>query len=487
MTQLNLSTVQQPNLELRQRMMTTANMQQALRLLQLPIQEMDLYLEEQMLANPVLELDKDDESSNSNDQEKDDSIKEESFNEELVISDKDFDILKRLDEDWQDFFAQSEAPTIQRSSEDEKLKAFLDSSVCAEISLYDHLLQQSHDTFEDAQELAMAEILIGYIDAGGFLTTPLSEIALLHHFEESELYNILKELQTFEPFGIGASTIQESLLIQLSCQKKEGSLAYEIILNHYDELLSNQIPAIQKKIGCSFEEIKQGIENEISKLTLHPGASYSAQKSSYIVPEVSIRQEGDQLVVDTNRDHLQGLRFNRHYLKMLDDPETTNEAKNYIRQHILSAKWLMRNLQQRYSTIERIADFLAKNQREFFTNPQGKLRPLIMKTLAEELNVHESTIARTVANKYINTPRGLLPLRSFFTAGYVSEQGEDLSAQTVRDAIVEIIENEDKKQPYSDEKISGLLKEKDINCARRTIAKYRSALLLGNALQRKKY
>jgi RNA polymerase sigma-54 factor len=259
------------------------------------------------------------------------------------------------------------------------------------------------------------------------------------------------------------------------------------VRDYYDHLLHNHIPAIQKGIKRTYEEIQQAIEKDIAKLDLHPGTHFSSQPTRTIVPDVTLRQENDQLIVDVERDYIPSLRLNSRYLKMLNDPDVSNETKHFVKHHLFSARWLVRNLQQRFSTLERITQALAEKQYAFFTQPDGQLVPLTMKTLADELNVHESTIARTVSNKYLYSPRGLLPLRAFFTNKYISEEGEDLSSTTVKQSILDLIATEDKRYPLSDEKISILLKQKGIPCARRTIAKYRFALQIGNAQQRRKF
>jgi len=261
----------------------------------------------------------------------------------------------------------------------------------------------------------------------------------------------------------------------------------ELVKDHYDDLLHNHLPLIQKSLGCSMEDLRGSIDHDIAKLDIRPGANFSSRKPQPILPDVTLRQEGDQLIVEVEREHIGKIRLNRRYLKMLDDPEVPVKTKQYIKSHFLSVKWLMRNLQQRFSTVERIAESLAKRQREFFIDPEGQLVPLTMKVLAEELELHESTIARTVSNKYINSPRGLMSLRDFFTSGYVSAEGDEMSSTTVRDAIVDIINGEDSKHPFSDDKISEMLESKGIHCARRTIAKYRTGLEIGNTHQRRKF
>ncbi|MBS4164720.1 RNA polymerase sigma-54 factor [Candidatus Protochlamydia amoebophila] len=480
----SLQMQQKQGMNLTQRLMMSTHMQQAIHLLQLPILELEPFIEEQVVANPLLDIIPIEKEGAFIEER---TSASEKMEKEITIDDRDLAILNRLDEDYREHFAGSEATPMKRSSEEEKLKSYLENSICADPSLLEKLHQQAIDTFNNQQELAIADILIGYIDTNGFLKTPLQEICLLHTLDESAVKDVLREMQEFEPYGIAAASIQESLLIQLRCLHKEGKLAYRIIKDYYNELLHNHIPLIQKQLKCSFSEIQEAIEKDIAKLDLHPGTHFSAQTSQVLIPDVTLRQEGEKLIVDVDRDRAPTLKINRKYLRLLNDTSTSSETKQFIKRHLFSARWLVRNLQQRYSTIERIAEFLAANQYEFFTQPDGQLKPLTMKTIADALELHESTIARTVSNKYINSPKGIFSLRSFFTTKYTSEEGEDLSAKTVKEAILEIISGENKLRPFSDEKISEFLKSKGITCARRTVAKYRQALDLGNTQQRKKF
>lgn len=471
-----------------QRMIMSAHMQQAIKLLQLPVMELESFIEEQVVLNPILEIDESaEEASSSAEEQAAEPEQGEETEQEVSISDTDLAILTRLDEDMRDLYAGTDAMPIKRTSEEDELKTYLESSICAEPTLHEELMHTARDTFTKEEELKIAEILIGYIDQFGFLKTPLDEICVLHSLSISSVKQVLEEIQTFEPYGVGASSIQESLLLQLKGLKKDNSLAYQIVQHHYDELLHNHIPVIQKSLKCSYEEIQQAIENDIAKLDLHPGTHFSSPSKQTIIPDVTLRQEGEELIVDVDRDRAPSLKLNSKYLHMLNDPEVSNETKQFIKRNLFSARWLFRNLQQRYSTIERIAQALAEKQKDFFLKPDGQLVPLIMKTLAEELNVHESTIARTVSQKYIDSPRGIFPLKSFFTAKYVSDEGQDISARTVKDAILDLLEKEDKHHPLSDEKISVILKEQGIPCARRTVAKHRIALNIGNTQQRRKF
>lgn len=490
---LEMRQKQSQSLKQIQRLIMSPQMQQAIHLLQLPIQELTEHLEDELAQNPVLENiqeegkdDKDFDTLERDNEEGSDN-QDQKPEQELSFDEKDFEILKHLDEEFRDHFAESGNFSLKRTADEEKLKSFQENSICSQTSLFEHLMTQARETFNSPEELSMAESIIGNLDEGGFLKTLLGEIAVLNHFELNKLEKVLEEIQTFEPWGVGASSLQECLLIQLRRQGKQNTLAYRIVEDNYDDLLHNRIPQIQKAQKCSATDVTLAIEKGIAKLDLHPGAWFSNSTVQHIIPDVSIEQEKDQLRVVVNDDMLPPLRLNRRYMQMLEDETLNAETKEFIKNKIMSAKWLLRNIYQRNDTIEKIAASLAKRQKEYFLNPDGKLVPLTMKTLADELNLHESTIARAVSNKYINSPRGLIPLRSFFTNAYVTEEGKDISSRTVRDELLEILNGEDKHKPLSDEAISAQLKGKGINCARRTVAKYRTELSIGNAQQRRKF
>jgi RNA polymerase sigma-54 factor len=485
---LSLQIDQRVQQNLTQRLMMSAHMQQAIRLLQLPLIELHTFIEEQTVLNPLLEIAEND--ANESEDTPDSSIVEEpkeTQEQEIIIDEHDFTVMNQLDEEWWDHLSDQIPHTFSR--EDEKLRAHMEQSIQRPISLYDHLLNEAHDLFEDEKEREIAEILIGYIDQNGFLTTSLFDICAFHELHEEKIVEkVLRGIQKLEPFGVGASSIQESLLIQLRCLHKEESVAYQIIELYYEDFLHNHIPFIQKSLKCSYEQIQRAIEKDIGSLDLHPGAQFSSFPApSVLIPDVTLRHENDQLLVDIERDYLPPLRLNRRYMQMLEDKNLSHETKIFIKQHLFSARWLNRNLQQRYSTIERIAQSLTNSQYQFFTQPNGQLTPITMKSIAAELELHESTIARAVANKYIDTPRGIFPLRYFFTTKYISQEGEDLSSKTIQDRIADLIQQEDRKHPISDEKISLLLKQQHIVCARRTVAKYREALGIGNTQIRRKF
>lgn len=480
---LKMSPKQAPDMKQMQRLMMSPHMQQALHLLQLPIQELATLVENELEQNPVIETTRDENDSEPELPEN----ANQSVETDLEFNDKDFDILRKLDDEFKDYVLDSGPPIRQRTIDDDKLRTYQESSIQAESSLFEHLMQQAHETFSTQRELSIAEAIIGSIDEKGYLKATSEELEQLNGFKRSEIAHVLKEIQTFDPYGVGASTVQESLLIQLRNQNKKNTLAYLIVEKYYDELLHNRIPLIQKSLGCKAEEINEAVQNTIAKLDLHPGMWYSREPVATIIPDAVIKQEDENLIVIVNDDTMPIFRLNRKYFNFLEDETLNAEAKAFIKEKILSAKWLMRNLHQRHETLFRIVTLLTEKQREFFINPQGKLIPLTMKQVSEELEVHESTVARAVSGKYIDTPRGLLLLRSFFTSSLSSNEGVDISSQTVKDLLEQIIQSENKLKPLSDDSLAKMIQEKGIQCARRTVAKYRGELNLGNAHQRKKF
>ncbi|MCB1118389.1 MAG: RNA polymerase factor sigma-54 [Chlamydiia bacterium] len=445
-----------------QRMMISQEMQQAIVLLQLPLMELTQAIEEELAENPILEMIEEEEEA----EEALPSMEEK----EIEIDDNNLEILQQLDEEYRDHFEQNEV----RTRDEEKKREYQESLIQREPSLYAVLMEQAKESFTTDEEIALAEEIIGNLDERGFYT------------QETEHTDILKVIQTFDPPGVAAKDVQEAFQIQLERENKRGSLAYQIVTDYFDLLIHNRLAVIKQKTGAKKEEITEAVERDIRKLNRHPGAGFQTDPCLYITADVAIIKEGETLRVETTTDSLPPLRLNSRYLGMLQDPSLSEEDRNYLKEKILSAKWLMRNLVHRKTTLERIADVLATRQKDFFLQDEGKLIPITMLSLTDELDLHESTIARCVANKYIQTPKGLYPLRHFFSSGYQTTSGEDLSNNAVKEILREMILQEDKTRPLSDQDLSNTLNAKGIPCARRTVAKYRAALSLGTAQQRRR-
>lgn len=432
-----------------QRLILSPKMQQALQLLQLPVLELNTMIEDELTQNPLLERDDDKEYPLPNEREK----KQNSF----------------------------------ESSND--VGAFIENTIAYEESLYDYLMRQARETFEKSEELLLAEWIIGNLDADGLMTSSTEEIAALGGYLPEEITVILEKIQTFDPPGVGAKNHQEALLIQLRTGGKKDTLAFRIIENHYDDVIHNRIPAIAKSLSCSAKEIRATIAGEIARLDLHPGTNQSLghyrQVIQHITPDLSIIFKEGEFNIEINDESVPHLRLNHNYLDMLNDASLPDETRDYIHEKIASGKWLMRNLYERNQTLYRIAEEVIQVQKAFFSHPQGELIPMTMKEISEKLELHESTIARAVAHKYVSCSRGLFLLRSFFTHAYTTDDGENISSETVKDLLRQMIADEDKRHPLSDEIISAKIKERGIPCARRTIAKYRQELHIGNTSQRK--
>lgn len=464
-----------------QHLMMTPKMQQAIQLLQLPLMELSQVIEQELEKNPLLEFE----------EVQGDTVEEkaevETPEKEMEFNERQFDLLRQLDDEFRDHLAESGSFNPKPNSDDEKLRTYLESSLFAEPTLYDHLMAEAREAFSNEKDLELAEILIGYIDDQGFIKTPPNEIADCFSKKIKDVERILTIIRTFDPIGIGAANVQEALLTQLKCQNKTNSNAYKIVELYFDDLLHNRLPLIQKKLKLSYEDLHEIIEKELSKLEFHPLSSFSSAPAPTLIPDIILKAEGETFISEVNDFNLKPLRINRKYFKMLDDESISLETKTFIKEKLLSATWLMKNISQRGETLAKIANFIGEYQKDFFSSPEGALTPLIMKSVATELELHESTIARAISNKYIETPRGIFPFRHFFSKAYIDEDGKDVSAKTIGHHISTLIKNEDKSKPLSDEALSNKIRVLGITCARRTIAKYRTQLKLGNAQQRRHY
>jgi RNA polymerase sigma-54 factor len=463
-----------------QRLMLSHEMQQALHILQLPILELSQEIDQELESNPILEV-------SEVEQEEDDETESEDFKpeKEMDFDDNNFEVLQQIDQEFSDLIL--DPPRTQNTRQDDKLQSFMESSILDELSLNEVLYNQARQTFTTPEDLKIAENLIGSLDERGFLTSPIAELALLFQTDEGKLKDILKIIQTFDPPGVGAENLQDALLLQLRQLNKEKCLVYSIIQNNFDDLIHNRVIKIAHDLHSTPEIIEKTIQSEISHLNIHPGLNYSKAPVPYITPDVIIEDIDGELELKVNSDPLPPLRLNKKYLRMLRQEEISTETRKFLEDKIMKAKWLLKTVDQRQSTLERIARSLLQKNREFFLSPDGKMKPLTMKTLADELEVHESTIARAVANKYISCLRGNLPLRSFFTSNFTSTKGEKISSSTIKDLIRDLIAKEDKRNPLSDDKLAEIIKGKGIPCARRTVAKFRSSLTLGNQHQRRKF
>jgi RNA polymerase sigma-54 factor len=348
----------------------------------------------------------------------------------------------------------------------------------AKPTLFEHLMEQATQVFEDERSLEIAEAIIGNVDNRGFFSESLD-------FSDREVSGVLEVIKTFDPVGIGAKDVRECLLIQL---KKLGRpLAFQIVDKHFNNLLQNDIPLISKGLKMTPSQVEALVKQEIAPLTLSPACQFSTDPTPYIRPDVTIVQGDASLSIDIKDDLLPDVGWNYEYLKLLEDSSIPEEEKGYIRDKVGEAKWLFRSLSQRKQTLLKVVSFLVERHQRFFLSPNDSIKPLKMKEVAEAIAVHESTITRAVSGKYLECSRGLFPLRAFFSTSFAKEEEASVSSTEIKERIKVLIAAEDKQKPLSDEKIAKLLQGEGLEIARRTVAKFRQQLMLGNAKERRCY
>ncbi len=345
-------------------------------------------------------------------------------------------------------------------------------------TLTDHLLSQLGMTNISDEERMIGEYIIYNINENGYLNSDTETIAENLDANHDTVENILEIIQHFDPSGIGARNLQECLLIQLLDQEEKDELAIIIIKEHFDDFKNKRFERIAKKLEISIEEVKEAIE-EIKKLNPKPGGLFTATNENYIVPDMSVVKEDDGFKVHLNDWNIPNLRINKSYRQMLTDKKhTSKETKNYIRQRLESARWLINSIHQRRNTIIRVMETIIKRQYDFFEYGPEHIRPMILKDVADEIGMDISTVSRVTNGKYVQTEYGVFELKYFFSEKIHRDGGEDVSNRVIKNRIREIIEKEDPKRPLNDQKIADILKIEGYNVARRTVAKYREQMMI---------
>lgn len=343
-----------------------------------------------------------------------------------------------------------------------------------ETTLYEHLLHEIELSFESPEEKEIARFLAGSVDEKGFLSLTNEEL------EGKE--EILKKFQQLDPLGIGARNPREALLIQL--QNKKRSLAFELISNHYEDLLHNRLGKISKKLKISLSELQKVIHHELRPLNPFPAHSYCHEVNPHLTADLSIQYEGGIWSIEVAESYLPKIEIDETYLKTLQGSGLKKDESDFVRRHLAAGNWLQRSIERRSRILYQVGSYLLKTQRMFLEGTEASSHPMTMKEMAHALNLNESTITRAVSNKAVATPRGLISLRGFFTYSVQSNRGE-ISNQEAKALLLKLVNQE--AEPLSDEALSTKLKAHGIQCARRTVAKYRKELKIGSAAQRRIY
>ncbi|MDP0498935.1 MAG: RNA polymerase factor sigma-54 [Verrucomicrobiota bacterium JB022] len=469
-----------------QSLVLAPQLRQSLKILQVPTLELRNVILEELQTNPALEeLPMDEMSLEAHVDDKTEKA-EQKETEETALSENgttdgdldfsdEFNILRKLDEDWQNYFRE-EAGEYEFTSDDAKRRQHFFDSLTGDTSLQENLMEQARLQEADDETMAGLEYLVGSLDNNGFLNLKLNDVALLANLPLKKVQEAARLLKTLEPAGIGAENIRECLLIQLKAQNRGKSLAASIIRDHWDLLKRRRLPDLARKLGVSVDMVQSAVE-EISRLDPAPGRRFSDDTNRVIVADVTVEQDDNgEWIIHLNNDYIPRLRISTAYKQMLAKGVLKGKEKEYIQDKFRSGKFLINSIEQRQQTIERITRELLKFQSDFFEYGTSQLRPLTMSQVADAVGVHETTVSRAIANKYIRTPQGVFEFKYFFTPGYQGQDGQAVSNKSVKERIGKIIEGEPPNKPYSDQAIVEILKEEGVSIARRTVAKYREEM-----------
>lgn len=460
-----------------QKLILTPSLQQAIKLLPMSTLELSELLTQEMVENPMLEEVPAEDIQASEAAAVPEKVEEPPKEQKPDAWD---------DQDYEYFFGDYLDDGYRpRAQQEVKELPPIENTLSTTTSLSDHLLWQlSIQTDDDAlREIGTA--IIGNLDDDGYLVASVDEIAAMGSWEVADVESTLKLVQSFDPIGVAARDLQECLWLQLRLLGVEGTPTEKIVTEHLRLLQNHQVPELARKLGLSVDELKQHIAI-IQHLDPKPGSRYNRPKSQYVTPDVTVVKVEDQYVVLLNEDGLPQLRVSPAYRRLLEKgTENSDETRAYVKDKFRSALWLIKSVEQRQKTIFKVATSLVNFQRDFLDHGIEHLRPLVLRDVANDIGMHESTVSRVVTNKYMHTPQGVVEMKFFFHSGISSSYGESVSSVTVKQHIRKIIENEDPHKPLSDSKIVSMLQKEGLVLARRTIAKYREELRISTSNQRK--
>jgi RNA polymerase sigma-54 factor len=461
-----------------QRLVMTPLLQQAIQLLQLSTLELQEVVQKELLENPLLEevppVEGSEAPGDAASPEGADPVapapaaeppsKETSTVDGERSDDLPFDLTAAL-------FDHHEERTPVSTEEREDLP--FENLGRTEVLLSDSLTEQLRLATDDPMVLRVGEAIIGNLDEDGYLRAEVAELGELTGATPDVVEKVLALVQSFDPPGVAARTIQECLLLQLRLDPEPDPVSVEIVEQRFDELQRRRYAEIARAMKLSLERIMESVE-EIQGLEPKPGRRFGGQETRYIVPDVVIQKVGQDYLVLLNEEGIPRLRVNALYRSLLRSGG--DEARQYVEQKVRSAVWLIKSVEQRQRTLRKVAQSLVKFQRDFLDGGIPHLRPLALRDVGEDIGMHESTISRVTTNKYVETPQGLFELKFFFHSGISSDRGEKVSSVSVKGMIREMAAAEDAGKPLSDHEIAQVLRGKGLNIARRTVAKYREEL-----------
>lgn len=477
-------------MNLSQNLVITPQLQQAIKLLQMSRLELESQVRNELEENPILEeaeVLKEEDFLRTKEAET--QTQESTNNVEAGATDSVQDPQKQDEFEWESYLETQHKAPREASHGNEEIMNY-ENLISATQTLHDHLYWQvKMNGFSDHEEKA-ADAIIAHIDDDGYLKVPLAQISEEEKIEIEDLEDALSLIHEFDPPGVGARDLKECLLVQARILEEDTNDLVFLINNHLKDLEKKNYEAIAKSLGKSMEEVIE-ICKIIYAMEPKPGRSYSGTETQYVTPDVYVYKVGDDYVVSLNEDGLPKLRISNYYKNMLKggaNPTGDQKANDYIQEKLKSAVWLIKSIHQRQRTIYKVTDSIVKHQREFFEKGAAHLKPMVLRDIANDIGMHESTVSRVTTSKYVHTPQGIYELKYFFNSGISSSKGgEDLASESVKLKLKELVSKEDPRKPLSDQKLVDLLRKEGIDIARRTVAKYRDVLKILPSSQRKKY
>ncbi|MCX6972240.1 MAG: RNA polymerase factor sigma-54 [Verrucomicrobia bacterium] len=423
-------------------------MQQSLNILQAPLTELRQLVDIELRENPALE----------------EVLPENPAEERAQKSD--------LEDQWSDYYAQRATAEPWTKEALEKRQHFFDSQTRPQ-TLQEHLLEQLLTASWTKPEARIAVEIIGNLDEQGYFRTDLEDVAYAAGSDALEVERVLEKVQEFDPPGIAARNLGECLFLQLKRQGRQYSNEARIVRHHLEELGRKKLTEIANALDIPVQEVQHAAA-AITKLDPRPGRAFLSEPEQIVIPEIIVERDGDDYLVRLSNEEIPVLRISDSYKDML--PDSSREVRDYLREKIKGGKFFIRSIQQRQQTLMNIGREIVTRQREFLDHGPSHLRPMTMSQVADAVGVHETTVSRAASGKYIATPQGIFEIKYFFTHGYTNSDGEAVSNESVRQAILALVREESPRHPHSDQDMVQLLNEQGLAVARRTVAKYREQL-----------
>ena len=472
-----MAIAQKLHTKLVQKLILTPSLQQAIKLLPMSTLELADLLNQEMVENPLLEEVPTEELQPAEQQQPEKAAEQPASEKPDSWDDADYEYF------FGDYLDDGYRP---KTPQEVKELPPIENTLSTAGSLSDHLMWQLSLQTSDERLVEIGKAIIGNLDDDGYLVASVEEIAAMQDWPVAQVEKALQHIQTFDPIGVAARDLQECLWLQLKHLGLEGTITEKIVTEHLRLLQNHQVPEIARKLGVQIEDLKEHVEI-IRNLDPKPGSRFNPSQSQYVIPDVYVMKVEDQYVAALNEEGLPQLRISPVYRRLLDKTgaENSDETRAYVKDKFRSALWLIKSVDQRQKTIHKVATSIINFQRDFLDNGIEHLRPLVLRDVANDIGMHESTVSRVVNNKYMHTPQGVFEMKFFFHSGISSSYGDSVSSVTIKQRIRKIIENEDPRKPLSDSKIVSILQKEGLMLARRTIAKYREELKIPTSNQRK--